>query len=1300
MPADRTMELGVLFSARATPTFTQNLRRLRAALMDLDKLMGKVSQTTKAATKATRDHTRTQTKAADAIKKTTKAADFQNRQIRKLTGVWKQLAGAMKVTASYSAAGTLLFGFVNALRVGTVEIIEFDQALKNLQAISGATNAQIGQMRDTMEDVAEKTKFSTTEIAKGMVLLTQAGLSASEAMNAIGPVADLAAGTLSSLEMVTDLVTTSIRAFNLDAIETTRVADVMANAINRSKLTIDKLRIAFNFAGATAAQAGLSIEETAASMMVLANNGLRASTIGTGLRQVLARLLSPGRKLRESYAQFNIELEKINPRTVGFKNALMTLLPVLWDTEKQSVDMAKAFQLFGLRGAQAAAVLAKSFMSEDIRTSFEGMLSYTYEVGASQRMAAKQAEGLAFKFKNLADRAKLLALALGEGGVATVLRVLADSLRYVVGTLTDVFSTKLAQTTLQLTVFTAAILALGKAVQLLGIAFKKTALVQTMTMFLSFRSIGGTIAAILVPIKALIGFLTQPWILVAAGISAVAIAIYKAKTATDDYISSIRNQIEELKNVNNTVTTYRKLIEGLRERMDAGEDVSREYVATFTRLRTDFKKLQEVYGDLIPQVDLTTLSHQELLKVLEDVEKITTLENLKKYLDVISTASAKMFDLYKKSAGGKGSSIKAWFNFLDPNAQPIDTFKDWLKYSKEGQKLFQTMNEASDDLALSLAELMRQGKLTSVELDQFVKQWEELNNVKLTEEVAGNLGDKVALALVQMAKMFKVLKERSEGVKKSLIDLPPAFRAVWDSLDLEQEGRFLTMISSLSNKIATITKEYNLLIKEGWSTTERMEKAIFAARVQALEKFQQKELDLVTKGQDEINKKIKAALKEITKKVVEEEKKRQKARKAGFKLQWKLWDETIKKSKAFTDKLIKDTKSLVTFQLAQLENMSKKDVEYWNKKEVLFKEFLRIESAELREQGKTADEISAYRQEKEKEFYEERIKHLGTYSQGFQLAMDKMRNSLTSWAEVGMKVAEDLRKGLSTAFGESFYNLFVGKIDSLSEVWASFTNSMVRSFANALGVMATQWVLFGDAMGSTGGGAGAPGGGADFFGSLAKSLGLDKLKGAVTGFLNSPIPGLGGTALDPVLGMPMGTYGATWGGALGAGALGGLGYSTFGKMLGLPQGGMSGIGSSLGGAGGFALGAMTLLGGPIGAVLGAIGGGVLGSLFGKKKEPKFDLGRWEDLLPKATYKAGKGLPTHNLTSKDMLEGPGPDEDWQKVSDVYLQTLNQVTGQFNNDVLSLVEALPKEYGDALEDQLEKADLEMGERVKES
>ena len=416
-------------------------------------------QTAQTVASSTRAHQRS----IPVVQSSTKAHHLLGKQLSRVEGGIERVRAAFKVTASYGVAASAIYTVVSALRVGRDEIVDFDQALKNLQAITGATDAQIAAMAETLKDVARDTKFSTTEIAGGMVLLGQTGLSAEESLDAIRAVANLATGTLSKMDVTADLLTTTLRAFNLEAIQADRVADVMANAINKSKLTVDKLRIAFNFVGASASQAGLSVEQSAGAMMTLANSGLRASTIGTGFRQVLARLISPNQKLRAAFEAQGIALNKISPTVVGFEQSIENLAKAVVNADGRTVDMSKAFELFGLRGAQAAAVLVKGFISGE----FQEMLNSVYEVGTAAEMAGIQAEGLGVKIKNLADRAKLLALALGGAGVKGILEGVVDVLRVLVTLLEKAVSGSIGSFIVQAGAYSVAVFGMAKALKAL-----------------------------------------------------------------------------------------------------------------------------------------------------------------------------------------------------------------------------------------------------------------------------------------------------------------------------------------------------------------------------------------------------------------------------------------------------------------------------------------------------------------------------------------------------------------------------------------------------------------------------------------------------------------------------------------------------------------------------------------------------------------------------------------------------------------------------------------------------------------
>ncbi len=584
----QTLSLGTIFTGRVDAKFRGAVASLDRSLVALNTLMGKTTKATAAATTASTRVAAAQNKAAAAADKHKKKLDPLNKQISKVHGALNRFRAALKVTAAYGVAAAGIFAVVNALKAGVMEIINFDQALRNLEAITGALPADIALMADKMRQVAITTKFSTTEIAEGMVLIGQAGFDAAEGVNTIQAVADLASGTLSSLKDTADLVTSAIRAFGLDSIDAGRIVDVFANSINKSKLTIDKLRTSFNYIGASAHQVGLSLEDTAATMMLLANNGLRASTIGTGFRQVLARMIAPNRKLRTAFEEHGIAVEKISPayedatgEAQGFQKAMHTLSKVITKADGETVDMAKAFSLFGLRGAQAVAVIVDGFLSK----KFDDAWNKVQEVGAAAKMAAIQAKGLAFQFKNLADKAKEFAIGIGDSGVKGILETIVFSMGKLVDISRALIMSDWGGLIASLTILSGAILAVVHAVSILGQVV--TWLLGPLLKWEAFMALVSTAGG--------------PFALMVIALSAIYLQIKKQAEAHDKLILRLEKEEAALKGTTHSLNAYRGALEDTIDKMGDSTEVTKQHEALLKRLMMAHPEL----GELITATGLT-----------------------------------------------------------------------------------------------------------------------------------------------------------------------------------------------------------------------------------------------------------------------------------------------------------------------------------------------------------------------------------------------------------------------------------------------------------------------------------------------------------------------------------------------------------------------------------------------------------------------------------------------------------------------------------------------------------------------
>ena len=253
------------------------------------------------------------------------------------------LAIQARLLANYATLNVL----TGAFQSGVQFIIEFDKALRNLGAIAGLTNTQLGSIKTTIVELSRDTKFSAAELAEAATTLAQAGFSVRQIRESLAPIALFATATGTDLKSSVDLITTTLTVFKLSATETTRIVNGFTEAINGSKLGVDQLVLGFQYAANVAADSGLRVEELTAALGGLANAGIRSgSTLGTGFSQILVDLANPTDKLQDTLKRLGLSMLDVDVRTKGFVGVLETL-------QKAGFNAADALQGFEVRAARA-----------------------------------------------------------------------------------------------------------------------------------------------------------------------------------------------------------------------------------------------------------------------------------------------------------------------------------------------------------------------------------------------------------------------------------------------------------------------------------------------------------------------------------------------------------------------------------------------------------------------------------------------------------------------------------------------------------------------------------------------------------------------------------------------------------------------------------------------------------------------------------------------------------------------------------------------------------------------------------
>lgn len=201
------------------------------------------------------------------------------------------------------AARAISVAFISirdSVRFAIGESAKYELTMARVAAVTGSSKAQTLALSDTVFQLSRNVAASTNEIAGTALELAKLGFSGETLKNVLGGVAQLSSTLGDSLEATGQLVGGVVNAFNLSADEAVKVSDKLFVATGRSATNIEGFKVAFSLASAVAEDAGIKFEEFSAAVAALSNQGIRASTVGTGLRNFIAELSKEGSKAQKA----------------------------------------------------------------------------------------------------------------------------------------------------------------------------------------------------------------------------------------------------------------------------------------------------------------------------------------------------------------------------------------------------------------------------------------------------------------------------------------------------------------------------------------------------------------------------------------------------------------------------------------------------------------------------------------------------------------------------------------------------------------------------------------------------------------------------------------------------------------------------------------------------------------------------------------------------------------------------------------------------------------------------------------
>lgn len=337
---------------------------------------------------------------------TLKAVDLVSAPFKK---VWGLISNPITQMAAFAGVSLGVADTINTFK-------DFEQGMANVKAISGATGEEFEALTAQAKKLGETTMFSAAQAAEAMENLAMAGWKTQDIISGMPGLLDLAAAGSVDLQTAADVTSSALAQFNLDASESTRVADVLAATATNSKTDIAGLGESLKMAGTQAGALGYSIEDTALAIGLMGNAGVDASSAGTALRSVLARMSKQEGMTEEESNAMAQAMKKVGVSLTdssGKSKSLLTVMRELRAGFQGMTEVEKASTAANLAGMYAQSGLLAIVNASD--ESFEKLAGAIENAqGAASQMAKTKMDTLQGSLLYLQSAAEGVKIALGE----------------------------------------------------------------------------------------------------------------------------------------------------------------------------------------------------------------------------------------------------------------------------------------------------------------------------------------------------------------------------------------------------------------------------------------------------------------------------------------------------------------------------------------------------------------------------------------------------------------------------------------------------------------------------------------------------------------------------------------------------------------------------------------------------------------------------------------------------------------------------------------------------------------------
>lgn len=329
----------------------------------------------------------------------------------KVDAVGDKFESASKKMAGISAASA-------GLLTGTAKIASnFEDAMAKVSTIADETVVSMDDMKSAIMELSNETGIASTDIAENVYNAISAGQDTADAVNFVKNATTLAKAGFTDSAAATDLLTTALNAYGLEASEVTNISDTLIMTQNLGKTSVNELASSMGKVIPTANANNVAFKQLSTAYAVMTAKGVNTAESTTKINAMLAELGKTGTKVDVTLR------EKTGNSFSELMNKGMSLSDVL-AIIKDSADEQKL--AFGDLWSSTQAGSAALTLLGDSADGFNSVLAEMENSSGATQTAFNKLDTTSTQVKIAMNELKNTGIELGEEVLVSAKPVLED----------------------------------------------------------------------------------------------------------------------------------------------------------------------------------------------------------------------------------------------------------------------------------------------------------------------------------------------------------------------------------------------------------------------------------------------------------------------------------------------------------------------------------------------------------------------------------------------------------------------------------------------------------------------------------------------------------------------------------------------------------------------------------------------------------------------------------------------------------------------------------------------------------